>query len=226
MQKSKAVIIVAGGKGLRMNSDIPKQFIPINGFPVLMHTIRAFQNFNNKIQIIVVLPENQMSYWAGLCKKYAFDVKHEIAPGGETRFHSVKNGLKLINMPAIVAVHDGVRPFVSNNTIIKCFDAAEEYGTVIPVVDAVDSIRQITPHGNLSVDRNLYKMVQTPQVFDGELLLRAYEQTFSPLFTDDASVVESLGHKITLVEGNRENIKLTTAIDLEWAKIISKRFNE
>lgn len=218
MIKPGIVIIVAGGKGERMNANIPKQFLELHGKPILMHTIEAFNRFDTTIQIILVLPETQIDYWKTLCKKHDFAVLHNIVIGGQTRFNSVKNGLKLVQSPSLVAVHDGVRPLVSHSTIARCFEAAEKYDAAIPVIDLFDSIRQVNEDESLSVDRTKYKLVQTPQVFDAELLKKAYEQEFSALFTDDASVVEALGTKIHLVEGNRENIKITTEIDLKMAE--------
>lgn len=218
MIKPGIVIIVAGGKGERMNANIPKQFLELHGKPILMHTIEAFNRFDNTMQIILVLPETQIDYWKTLCKKHAFAVLQNIVIGGQTRFNSVQNGLKMVQTPSLVAVHDGVRPLVSSSTIARCFDAAGKYDAAIPVIDLIDSIRQVNEDESLSVDRTKYKLVQTPQVFDAELLKKAYEQEFSVLFTDDASVVEALGTKIHLVEGNRENIKITTEIDLKMAE--------
>jgi len=226
MKKSKIVIIVAGGKGERMHTGIPKQFIEIQGKPVLMHTIETFLRYDSGMQLIVVLPQNQVETWRDLCKKHAFDFPHQIVVGGQSRFYSVKNALADVQIPAIVAVHDGVRPMVSVETITRCFSEAEIYGTAIPVIDLVDSIRHLTDNGSQSVDRNAFKLVQTPQVFDAELLMKAYKQGFSPLFTDDASVVEALGTKIRLVEGNRENIKITTVFDLKMAEILLKFSNQ
>jgi 2-C-methyl-D-erythritol 4-phosphate cytidylyltransferase len=219
MKKTRIAIIVAGGKGERMNSDIPKQFIEIQGKPVLMHTIEVFHRFDDTMQLILVLPEIQIGFWKEICKKHNFTLIHQIVPGGKTRFNSVKNGLKVVKNPSLVAVHDGVRPLVSIETISRCFEAAEKFEAVVPVFDLVESIRQITEKGSQSVDRNAYKLVQTPQVFDAELLIKAYEQDFSDIFTDDASVVEATGTKIHLVEGNRENIKITTEFDLKIAKL-------
>ncbi|NDV47530.1 2-C-methyl-D-erythritol 4-phosphate cytidylyltransferase [Paludibacter sp. 221] len=213
----KTVIIVAGGKGERMNASIPKQFIELKGKPVLMHTIEAFYSYDNAISIIVVLPLLQIEYWEDLCKKHSFGIKHLVAKGGATRFHSVKNGLSMADASSLVAVHDGVRPLVSHETISRCFTEAERCGAVIPVVDMVDSIRRVEGESNFACDRSQFKLVQTPQVFDGKLLKNAYEQEFSDSFTDDASVVESAGAKIHLVQGNRENIKITTAFDLTIA---------
>lgn len=216
----KIALIVAGGKGERMNSDIPKQFIEINGKPVLMYAIEAFVKYNADIQIILVLPESQTDQWENLCKKYTFNIKHTVVTGGPTRFRSVQNGLKSIATPAVIAVHDGVRPLVSVQTISKCFIEAEIHKTAVPVIELVESIRKIFGTTNESANRSEFRLVQTPQVFDGELLKRAYLQEYSDSFTDDASVVESLGERIYLVEGNRENIKITTTMDLVIAKTL------
>ena len=214
MTNSNIAIIVAGGKGVRMGADIPKQFIEIHGKPVLMHTLEAFRRYDASLQLILVLPAAQFVYWDELCRKHAFTLSHKVVAGGETRFQSVKNGLQAIGDAALVAIHDGVRPLVSTETIARCFDEAARHGAVIPVVDLVDSIRQLTEGESLSVDRTAYKLVQTPQVFSSDIVLKAYEQNFFTLFTDDASVVEAGGTKIHLVEGNRENIKITTEFDL------------
>jgi len=219
---SKVVIIVAGGKGERMKAVVPKQFLEIKGRPILMHTLEVFRNFDPEIQIVLVLPADQIDVWKSLCKKHAFTLTHTIECGGSTRFHSVKNGLTAVSIPSLVAVHDGVRPLVSVETISACFDAASEYGTAVPVIDAIDSIRKITENGSVSVNRSEYKFVQTPQVFDGELLIKAYRQEFSENFTDDASVVEAMGAKMHLVTGNRENIKITTEMDLILANQLMK----
>jgi len=220
MSKPKIVLIVAGGKGERMNADIPKQFLEIQGKPILMHTLEVFNRFDAKMKLILVLPSVQIDLWKELCVKHNFTLNHEIIAGGQTRFQSVKNGLEAVKTPALVAVHDGVRPLVSIETIARCFESAEKFDAAIPVVDLVDSIRQVTENGSQSVDRNAFKLVQTPQVFDAELLLKAYEQEYTPLFTDDASVVEAIGTKIHLVEGNRENIKITIEFDLKMAESI------
>lgn len=218
----KVVIIVAGGKGERMKAVVPKQFLEIKGRPILMHTLEVFRNFDPEIQIVLVLPADQIDVWKSLCKKHAFTLTHTIECGGSTRFHSVKNGLTAVSIPSLVAVHDGVRPLVSVETISACFNAASEYGTAVPVIDAIDSIRKITENGSVSVNRSEYKFVQTPQVFDGELLIKAYRQEFSENFTDDASVVEAMGAKMHLVTGNRENIKITTEMDLILANQLMK----
>lgn len=222
MSRIKTTIVVAGGKGERMNAVIPKQFLEIQGKPILMHTLEVFRRYDALMELILVLPSVQIQLWKELCKKHAFNIPHQIVDGGQTRFQSVKNGLKVIRSNSLVAIHDGVRPFVSMDTIARCFDEAEKSGAAIPVIDLVESIRQITDNESFSVDRNAYKLVQTPQVFESELLKKAYEQEFTPLFTDDASVVEALGTKIQLVEGNRENIKITTEYDLKIAESLIK----
>ena len=208
------VLIVAGGKGLRMGSDLPKQFLPIGGKPVLMHTIEAFHHFDRTMKIILVLPQEQQTYWQELCAKHSFVIEHTVVDGGETRFHSVKNGLACVNS-GVVGVHDGVRPFVSPEVIKRCYELAAIKKAVIPVIDVVETVRHITETGSETVSRNDYKLVQTPQVFDAELLKQAYAQEYTPFFTDDASVVEAMGIPVCLVEGNRENIKITTPFDLK-----------
>ena len=216
----KYIIIVAGGKGLRMGGDIPKQFLPVCGKPVLMRTLEAFHVYDASIHLILVLPVSQQAYWKQLCEEYQFNLAHEIADGGETRFHSVKNGLALVKEDGLVGVHDGVRPFVSQEVIARCYDEALSLKAVIPVVGVVETVRHLTDEGSETVPRDQYKLVQTPQVFDVALLRRAYEQTYTDMFTDDASVVETLGEKVYLVEGNRENIKLTTPFDLKLAELL------
>ena len=216
----KYIIIVAGGKGLRMGGDIPKQFLPVCGKPVLMRTLEAFHAYDASMRLILVLPVSQQAYWKQLCEEYQFDLVHEIANGGETRFHSVKNGLALVKEDGLVGVHDGVRPFVSQEVISRCYEEAVSLKAVIPVIGVVETVRHLTEEGSETVPRDQYKLVQTPQVFDVTLLHRAYQQEYTDLFTDDASVVEALGEKVYLVEGNRENIKLTTPFDLKLAELL------
>lgn len=214
------VIIVAGGKGLRMGGEVPKQFLPIGGKPVLMHTIERFKEAIADIQIILVLPKEQQAYWRGLCKEYHFDTVHTIADGGQTRFHSVQNGLCKIpdDATGVVGVHDGVRPFVSTEVIQRCYVAARKEKAVIPVIPVVETLRNTRQGRN--VYREDYKIVQTPQTFDIQLLKAANEQPYTEQFTDDASVVEAFGHAVNMVEGNRENIKITTPFDLVIAKAL------
>lgn len=217
------VIIVAGGKGLRMGGDIPKQFLPVGGKPVLMRTIERFRAFSASLRIILVLPKAQQDYWRSLCEEYSFSVPHAVADGGATRFHSVQNGLALISddEEGVVGVHDGVRPFVSTEVIARCYDAARTAKAVIPVSPVVETLRYV---GGDGADRNVlrsdFRLVQTPQTFDIQLLKRANRQPYSEAFTDDASVVEGIGATVTMVEGNRENIKITTPFDLKVAEVL------
>ena len=231
------VIIVAGGKGLRMGSDIPKQFLPIGGKPVLMRTIERFREYSADLQIILVLPEAQQQYWRELCQQYDFPLPKQgeseglylLANGGETRFHSVQNGLALIpdDAEGVVGVHDGVRPFPSVDVIRRCYETAREKKAVIPVVPVVETLRHINSPsrsggdgGGFTVPRDEYRLVQTPQTFDIQLLKAANRQPYNDGFTDDASVVESYGHPVTLVDGNRENIKITTPYDIVVAEAL------
>ncbi len=221
----KYAIIVAGGKGERMGASTPKQFLELAGKPILMHTLEKFRETSPSIEIILALPENQIDFWEGLFHKYKFPrVRHQIVKGGETRFHSVQNALKLVKEESLVAIHDGVRPLVASETIDRCFETAEEKGNAIPVVEVVDSLRHYSKQEktNEAVSRSCYKIVQTPQCFTSEVILKAYEQDFDKLFTDDATVVEKLGETINLVEGNRGNIKITTAEDLVIAEAFIK----
>ena len=216
------IIIVAGGKGLRMGSDIPKQFLPISGKPVLMRTLERFREYSDDIQIILVLPEAQQEYWHQLCDEYHFDVEYTLANGGQTRFHSVQNGLAKVpdDAQGVVGVHDGVRPFPSIEVIKNCYETARTAKAVIPVIPVVETVRHLDGDSSMTVPRDEYRLVQTPQTFDIQLLKAANKQPYNDGFTDDASVVEAFGHKITLVEGNRENIKITTPYDLKIAEIL------
>lgn len=216
------VIIVAGGKGLRMGSDIPKQFLPIGGKPVLMRTLERFRAYDDALQIILVLPEAQQAYWRELCGQYHFDVEYRLANGGQTRFHSVQNGLALVPDEAegVVGVHDGVRPFPSIEVIRNCYETARTKKAVIPVIPVVETVRHLEGEKSVTVPRGEYRLVQTPQTFDIQLLKAANRQPYNDGFTDDASVVESYGFEITLVEGNRENIKITTPYDLKIAEVL------
>lgn len=216
------IIIVAGGKGLRMGSDIPKQFLPIGGKPILMRTLERFRDYSEKLQIILVLPIAQQDYWRQLCEQYHFEVMYQLANGGQTRFHSVQNGLALIpdDVEGVVGVHDGVRPFPSVEVIRNCYEAARTAKAVIPVIPVVETVRHIEGEGSVTVPRGDYRLVQTPQTFDIQLLKAANRQPYNDGFTDDASVVESFGHQITLVEGNRENIKITTPYDMKIAEVL------
>lgn len=219
------VIIVAGGKGLRMGSDIPKQFLPIGGRPVLMRTIERFHDYSSELHVIVVLPKEQQAYWQKLCVDYHFGIPHQVADGGETRFESSRNGLALIpdDATGVVAIHDGVRPFVSPQVIDRCIEAAQEDFAAIPVMPMTSTLRYVDGrHGGHNVQRSDYREVQTPQVFDIQLAKQAFRQPYQESFTDDASVVENLGCQVVMVEGNRENIKLTTPYDLAVADFLMR----
>lgn len=221
------IIIVAGGKGLRMGGDLPKQFLPLNGKPVLMHTMERFRQYSDTLRIILVLPHEQQDYWRQLCAKHHFDIEHTVVDGGETRFHSSRNGVDAVpdDNTGVVAIHDGVRPFVSLDTIARCFEAARQSGAALPVMPVTDTLRRVGDDGGHNVQRNDYRTVQTPQAFDSQLLKRAFRQPYSDNFTDDASVVEAMGQKVTMVDGNRENIKLTTPFDLLVAETLCKQNN-
>jgi len=213
----KLALIVAGGYGSRMGSRIPKQFLLLRGYPVLMHTLDRFRCYDGKMRIILVLPEDQIVTWNNLCSEFVFSVKHEIKTGGDTRFHSVQKNLGDIPEHCLVAIHDGVRPLVSLDTIERCFTCAAESGNAIPCVEIPETLRLLEDHGNRQVDRSRYRLIQTPQVFESSILKRAYEQEYMPGFTDDAGVVENMGQLINLVEGNPENIKITLKKDLKIA---------
>ena len=227
------IIIVAGGKGLRMGTDITKQFLLIGGKPVLMRTLERFREYSADLQIILVLPKAQQDYWKKLCQKHNFTVEYQLTDGGETRFHSVQHGLALIpdDVEGVVGVHDGVRPFPSVEVIRNCYETAREKKAVIPVIPIVETVRHLIGESNVqcstfnvqrsvTVPRNDYRLVQTPQCFDIQLLKAANRQSYNDGFTDDASVVEAFGQSITLVEGNRENIKITTPYDIVVAEAI------
>ena len=223
------IIITAGGKGLRMGSDIPKQFLPVGGLPILMRTILRFRKYSKNLRIVLVLPKAQEAYWQQLCREYHFNEDYQIVDGGATRFHSIQNGLSVIpdNEIGVVGVHDGVRPFPSIEVIDRCYETARQKKTAIPVIPAIESIRHIDnsdEQGNIfshSVIRSEYRLVQTPQCFDIQLLKAANKQPYSDKFTDDASVVEAYGEIVTMVEGNRENIKITTPFDLKIAEVLA-----
>lgn len=220
MSKERYAIIVAGGRGLRMGGELPKQFLPLSGKPVLMRTLELFEGEVNRI--ILVLPEDHIPFWQELCQRYHFTLPHTVALGGETRFHSVRSGLSHLPQEGLVAVHDGVRPLVSSALIRRSFEEAEQSGAALPACPVTDSLRLRQDEGKSeAVDRSRYVAVQTPQTFDLGRLQRAYEQAYSPLFTDDASVYEaaSLG-SITLIDGEETNIKLTTPRDLLLAELL------
>ena len=220
MNKERYAIIVAGGRGLRMGGELPKQFLPLCGKPVLMRTLELFEGEVSRI--ILVLPEDHIPFWEELCQRYHFTLPHTVALGGETRFHSVRSGLSHLPQAGLVAVHDGVRPLASRALIRRSFEEAERSGAALPACPVTDSLRLRQDEGKSeAVDRSRYVAVQTPQTFDLGRLQQADEQAYSPLFTDDASVYEaaSLGI-ITLVAGEETNIKLTTPRDLLLAELL------
>lgn len=218
MQRS--TIIVAGGSGKRMGTAVPKQFLLLNGRPLLMWTIEAFQRFDAAMQLVVVLPKDHHATWQDLCTKHDFTVAHTLVSGGAERFHSTLEGLKAVANDGLVAVHDGVRPLVSAVLIARCFAAAEEHGAAIPVVPISPSVREVTEEGSQAIDRSRLRAVQTPQCFRLPLLRRAFELPYDPAFTDEATLVERLGVDVTLVEGEEHNIKVTTPLDLMVAEVV------
>jgi 2-C-methyl-D-erythritol 4-phosphate cytidylyltransferase len=218
----KIALIVAGGFGSRMNAVVPKQFLLLNGYPVVMHTLEVFYRYNQQMRIILVLPEIQIPTWDKLCSEHNFMIRHEIKAGGETRFQSVKRNVADIPDHCLVAVHDGVRPLVSIVTIDRCFQSALKFGNAIPCIEIPETLRVLNDRGNEQVDRANFRLIQTPQVFESGILKKAYLQAYEKRFTDDAGVVESLGYAINLVEGNPENIKITYQKDLLIASSLLK----
>lgn len=217
----KYAIIVAGGSGTRMKSDLPKQFLELLGKPILMHTIEAF-HFDD-IKIILVLPKTQIEFWKELVIQHQFSVPHEIVEGGEARFHSVKNGLESIkSSTGLVAIHDGVRPLIKQAIISESYTAADRHGSAIVSIGLKDSIRSVSDSENRQEDRSKFRLIQTPQTFQLQLIKSAFEQPFNPIFTDDASVLEMAGHKINLIDGDYQNIKITTPEDLTVAQSLLK----
>ncbi|MFW6043961.1 MAG: 2-C-methyl-D-erythritol 4-phosphate cytidylyltransferase, partial [Marinilabiliaceae bacterium] len=219
--ESRYVIFVAGGRGRRMGNDVPKQFLEIGSRPVLMLTIDRFVRYSASLQIILVLPEDQIPVWQQLCQTHNFQVKHIVVSGGETRYGSVKNGLNQVGDEGLVAIHDGVRPFVSPETIDRCFEVAQKHGAAVPVMEFVETIRKVGGQSSEVVPRDDYRLVQTPQVFRVSLIKDAYDRYDASSFTDDASVAEAAGYEITLVEGNRENIKITSPFDMLIANALA-----
>ena len=216
-------IIVAGGSGQRMKSTVPKQFMELNQKPVLMHTIERFYSAASSIHIVVVLPKSHHGVWNTLCEKHQFNIPHQICVGGPTRFQSVRIGLALCKEEGIIAVHDGVRPLIHPELIQKLYREAESNSAVIPVYPVLDSIRKSDQRLSISLDRSKYFIVQTPQCFSSEILHKAYQQEEKDVFTDDASVVESLGKEVHHFKGDRTNIKLTTPEDFVFAEALLNR---
>ena len=229
----KYCIIVAGGSGRRMKSAVPKQFLLLGGKPVLMRTVERFHSFDSSVEIIIVLPAEHHQLWNKLCAEHSFSVSHRVVAGGEERFHSVKAGLEAVAASAgevsvketgsdfLVAIHDGVRPLVSHDTIWRCFADAEEFGNAIPFIEPADSVRILAGDDSRPVARTEVRLVQTPQVFRGSVIMKAYGRDYDPSFTDDATVAEASGVKIHLTHGNRENIKITTPEDLAVAETLA-----
>lgn len=217
---NRYVIVVAGGAGLRMGKETPKQFLPLFGKPILMHTLLQFYHCDSDFKIILVLPVAQRPEWERLCKAHSFSVPHQVVSGGAERFHSVKAGLALVPDNALVAVHDGVRPFVREAVIVSAFEKAEKHGGAIPVLPIAESIRKVDGENSIALNRSEFRSVQTPQVFRSVELKLAYLQDFQSGFTDDASVYEKAGYSVRCVEGNTENIKITTPTDLAIAEVL------
>ena len=216
----KIALIVAGGKGSRMNNDIPKQFLLLKNKPVLYYTLKAFTDAYENIEIILVLPEEHIGKGQEIIDGYFHHSRIRITAGGRTRFHSVQNGLALINEESIIFVHDGVRCLITSDLIKKCYETAVENGNAVPAVECGDSVRLLTANGNKIVDRNKVKLIQTPQTFHSKILLPAYKIDYKDKFTDEASVVEAYGLAINLIEGEKNNIKITTPADLHLAEIL------
>lgn len=219
----KIAVIVAGGTGRRMRGTIPKQFIEINGKPVIIYSLEAFYKYDNSIQFIIALHEDYFSVWEEVIKKYPIFSNLIIVPGGNTRFHSVCNAIKMIKDESLVAIHDAVRPLVSWQTIEKCYRTAEKAGNAVPCLEMRESVREVKLTRTRSVDRDKFRTIQTPQVFRSDILKKAYRQKYRKNFTDDATVVEKAGYKIILVDGNRENIKITTKEDLILAETLLRK---
>lgn len=214
----KTLIVVAGGQGTRMGSEIPKQFLLLSGRPILMRTMELFHAYDKNMPVVVGLPDEYRIYWEDLCRQEDFKVPHQLTMAGETRFHTVQKALKAVQAGGLVAVHDAVRPLVSQETIDRCFEQAGKTGAAIPCVDVPGSLRYGRHGRSLTVNRNTYLLVQTPQVFQYEILVKAYRQKYIESFTDDAGVVEKAGYTVSMVQGNRENLKITTPEDLAYAE--------
>ena len=220
---NKAAILVAGGRGTRMGGPVAKQYLPVGGEPVLMRTLSVFYQVDPSIDLILVLPENDFSYWKHLCDEYKFSIPHRLVAGGNSRFQSVRNGLaSLTSETRLVAIHDGVRPFVKQEVIVESFEVAERAGSAIAVVSLKDSIRKLRDDGkSFYEERQYFRLVQTPQTFQVEKIKKAFAVTELQQFTDDATVYENQGWQVTLISGNPENIKITTPEDMDYAEYIA-----
>ncbi len=212
------VIITAGGIGKRMESSLPKQFIPIKDKPILMHTIEKFYHCDPKIQIIITLPIEWKDYWEKLVLETNFKIPHRVINGGKERYHSIKNALKYC-LGDFISIHDGVRPLVSHSTLKNCASQIRHHDAIIPVIPLIDSLRKKKENSTKAVDRSDFLLVQTPQCFKAEVIKKAYNQPYHTKITDDASLVEEAGFNITTVEGNPENIKITNQSDLKYASL-------
>lgn len=218
----KYAVIVAGGKGLRMGNAMPKQFLPLLGMPILAHTLKAFNKAFDDIKIVLVLPQDQLSYTQMILAAFDERLDLTIVTGGETRYHSVQNGLKAVSGESIVFVHDGVRPLVSTDLIQRCYNDALKYGSAIPAIPVVDSMRVVDGEDSKPIDRSALRIIQTPQTFHSEVLLPAFQQPYSDEFTDEATVVEAIGTRVHITEGERSNIKVTTPEDMHIAEALLK----
>ncbi len=216
----RTILIVAGGAGIRMGGQIPKQFLELKGKPVLMRTIEKFYEFDNGIDIILVLPLDHVPLWDKLCIRHGFFIKHHVAFGGETRFHSVKSGMTQVIPGSLIGIHDGVRPLVSISTIRRCYETAEMEGNAVPSISSNESVRYTKNGKNHYVARQDIKLIQTPQVFQWQQIQNAYDQEYHDRFTDDATVIEAMGFPVNLVAGNPENIKITTPFDMKIADVL------
>ncbi len=217
---AKYAVVVAGGSGQRMGAKIPKQFLELKGRPVLMHTVEAFYQYPEKIEIILVLPEEHTKSWEALCNRYNFNLPVTLQHGGASRFQSVKNGLSAIDGDGLVAIHDGVRPLIDTATIRRSFEIAQKHHSAVASVPLKDSIREMSENNSKSVDRSKFRIVQTPQTFKLSLIKQAYQQAQNDDFTDDASVWEAAGHTVRLFEGSEKNLKITTIRDLMVAEML------
>ena len=227
MKSDEYAIIVAGGTGRRMKSELPKQFLDICGLPVLMHTVKVFHEYSDLLKIILVIPENDFGTWKNLCEKHEFQIPHQLQSGGKTRFQSVKRGLEKLPDQGLVAIHDGVRPLVDKAMIAASFNLALIHQSAIAAVRLKESIRMTDQDSTMAMDRSRFRLIQTPQTFDISLIKKAYLINEDSALTDDASVAERAGHKISLFEGSYENIKITTPEDLIIAAcLMNQRIGE
>lgn len=218
--KKRCAVIVAGGMGTRLNAGIPKQFLLLNGKPVLLYSVESFFGFDADIHIVIVLPEEHVNLWHSICRDFKVKIPHEIVYGGKERFFSVKNGLQKAGNANYIAVHDGARPLLSKNLIRLCFEAAETFKAIVPAVTPAESVRCGNAFNSKMLNRNEVFLIQTPQVFDASIIKQAYNIEFSSSFTDDASVVEHSGHKVTIIDGEYVNVKITHPHDIKYCEFL------